>query len=352
MVLAAAVTRRVHPRLFVMTLLIASVLVTSLFMTQIWTLPAINSVGLMACTYGFCALKFPTIDRRLFTRCFVAYCIVFQIAGLVTAYLRLTHDPIMHGTQMEWVDGPKYVGIFFNTNQAGVFLCASALLGLLVIRNIYGRAAFVLGNFVLLLWTVNRSGIIALFLGLMILLGGAAAKQNKRVLFRRVALPIVVALVALLLIGYFDQDIREKVLHAGMSGRMNMWRSVWRDFVDSGDSTRWLFGGGAGSTRVDTSGVLGTGLTAHNSFLQVLSDYGAIVLTLCLAHLGLMIASVRRDRRLAFLALCLPALSIGVVETQLFLGGSYLWIVLLTGFHLVNANDPASPGLVEVAATA
>jgi O-antigen ligase len=350
-VLLVAILFLLNPRLRVpqvpLFILITLWLVLAFALGAVITNNSFNSATLLACLFLLLALQLRSIDQRVFGILLLSFAWLQAIAGMLIDLVRRSGAAGELNLANIYVG--KYIGIFINPNQAGIVAAVTILLLTVFVRGRNVQRAFLwLLNSIFIITSQCRSALLGLIIGLGIytlppLCQNLFARRPtaKRRAMWNLALAFL-GVVALGLVAALDADLRGKIEDAGFNSRLPMWCSVWRQLSHERPAI-WLFGNGPAMTHVTTQGTLGRGLTVHSSYLQLICDYGLPVLVFSLLQTAVAIATVPREHRRAFLALCIPALIIGTVETQLFCDASFLWCAVIVAFHLCNGPDSSHP---------
>lgn len=323
-------------------MILAMAVIVGAFMTLLLSgmtgYPALNSVLMLSIMYFFSGIKAQALNRKLFGGMFQCYAWIYMGLGIVVDLLRSANHPILKYTLLPDRPDSRFGGLTLNPNQAGIWLCATMLMSLIFVKRSLIRTVFLAIGFWLIYLTECRSAFVAFMVGYGIYIWSERDGQGvtSKVL---IALSSSFSIFAAVIL--FEDRIRDKFENAGFSSRLTMWESVF-DTLSRAPVSSMFFGFGPGATVVDTRGVMGIGLTSHNSYLQTLSDYGLVVVSLCVFHLGYLMASLVGRERLRFLTIAIPAALIGLVESQLFDGSSYLWVCVLCAYQLLRVRDEGS----------
>lgn len=176
---------------------------------------------------------------------------------------------------------------------------------LLVFPN--NKALWVL-PFLMIILSTKRNGLLIIaggFLAAQIAeyhLAGTLKEKWKKILILIVTL-VIACIVFFMLVRYFDLDILERLSalsEDGGSSRNKIWVRVIDDYKD-GSILQYIFGKGYQS--VTKMMLTGRSILAHNDYLEILHDYGAIGLALCMVWiLQIIIAFVKAwKKKISFL---------------------------------------------------
>ena len=179
---------------------------------------------------------------------------------------------------------------------------------ILVLCNFRTAIFFSILTFIFLVISTKRAGTLIVIFGMMLVyyLYGymKGEKQRLKKSFRRIVV-IVMALAGLFVImKAYNITLLQRFLQIQQdegSGRVGIWKTVIREFVNS-TTIKQIMGHGFHSVAYDLVLLPGRSIFAHNSFLEILYDYGIIgLLILLMIMLYLVIRIVflakRKDYR-------------------------------------------------------
>lgn len=150
----------------------------------------------------------------------------------------------------------------------------------------------------------KRGGMVALVLALFVYLMIKIMGQNKRNRFLRLLLFLAIVVFA----GYFAVDklaesdlmivSRFEDVGEGGSGRSDIWANVINMILNS-NPFQWILGHGYGAVTADSSAKM----VAHNDFLELMYDYGLIVLFIYISlHVRIIKWTIRLVKEHSFYA--------------------------------------------------
>lgn len=230
-----------------------------------------------------------------------------------------------------WRDGQFFAGgkmaisFFLNPNRAGAFFVLCFFLSLFFVDNKLLRYSLLLINLFLVVFSYSRGSMLALILGGLYYLAtnsGNVLSILKFYFFT--ATSGVLAVLAML--KWFPGEIKGilfKLTAFGSSNRVYLWEKVIQDSTTS--LQRFLFGTGPSTTSIN-------GFSAHNSYINEFSNLGLLFLITIMFYLFNLIYDAFRDKNFHFLAFSIVMLSIGFVESMLFVGPTMIWF----GFILIK----------------
>ena len=320
--------------------LLAMTLLLSFAVAKSQSSGALNSVIMMMSIYLLSAIQMDRLNLKLFPQLFTAYFAAMALLGILVKYQIARFQSWFHVVPSPF-GADHYTGIASNPNQAGIFIAAGLLLILVFKMSDWAKVLVVTASVPLLLATNCRSAIVGLGAGLFVY--GVICQFHRtypstpRHKLAKLLTAQTLLVPAALILGFIflitNDRLFEKIRFAGSNARITLWQSVLENFSARG-LTSILFGSGPGSTLVEIDGTLGSGVTSHSAFVQLLSDYGLLCFIFCMLHLGAMFIFVPKSQRARFSIILAPALLIGCVETQLFVGSSFLWLSTIVAYHI------------------
>ena len=304
------------------TTIIVSVLSNYLTLHQGGFNSAIFSVVLLL----LLSVNLKEINISLFKKLLLLYLVVVSFLGLYFWF---------HGIYFSdffiWRDGQFFAGgkmaisFFLNPNRAGAFFVLCFFLSLFFVDSKLWRYSLLLINLFLVVFSYSRGSMLALILGGLYYLAvnsGNVLSILKFYFFT--ATSAVLAILAML--RWFPGEIKGilfKLTAFGSSNRVYLWETVTQDATSSLQT--FLFGSGPSTTSIN-------GFSAHNSYINEFSNLGLLFLIAIMFYLLCIIYDAYIEKNFNFLALSIVTLSIGFVESMLFVGPTMMWI----GFILIK----------------
>ena len=250
-------------------------------------------------------------DKIQFVYC--AICAIYSIFVIYSCYdtnsIRYFHGDIeLFGTIID----PNYIGIPFCA--ASIWSFANVLENKR--RWIYG-VIFVI-NTIAILFTASRGNFIALIIPLMIVFLSWIFSKSMRLVSKVWICIVIVVCVCFLYIsfanGFSLQIGRMTTFEPGSdNGRLDIWRIVIKNWTD-----RPLFGHGSNSM------YLNQGVAAHNTYLELLYNYGLVGLLLFVGFLWKCVTKLKlQDATVAvFLSVVIQMCFLSCLDNRCF------WVII------------------------
>jgi O-antigen ligase len=224
-------------------------------------------------------------------------------------------------------------GFFPNRNTAAMALFFSFVISPKIFKNTIFRLIILFLIFYLIVMTGSRAS----FLGVIIIIFINSVKFLFRMLddysIKKYALALFFLLIVFFIISssYWMAEV-EKMYQRTLSGGTTHRTEIWNDVIYSTfENIKYvIFGSGPSSIAYDISAheiirypIENIGLSSHNSFVQAFAWYGLsgiISIFILLIHLFFRIRDI---------GVFWGILSIGLFETELFVGNSILWSLII-----------------------
>lgn len=304
------------------TTIVVSVLSNYLTLHQGGFNSAIFSVVLLL----LLSVNLKEINIPLFKKLLLLYLLVVSSLGLYFWF---------HGIYFSdffiWRDGQFFAGgkmaisFFLNPNRAGAFFVLCFFLSLFFVDSKLWRYSLLLINLFLVVFSYSRGSMLALMLGGLYYL--AVNSGNVLTILKFYFFTATSAVLAILaMLRWFPGEIKGilfKLTAFGSSNRVYLWETVTQDATAT--LQKFLFGSGPSTTSVN-------GFSAHNSYINEFSNLGLLFLIAIMFYLLCIIYEAFIEKNFNFLAFSIVTLSIGFVESMLFVGPTMMWI----GFILIK----------------
>jgi len=304
------------------TTIVVSVLSNYLTLHQGGYNSAIFSVVLLL----LLSVNLKEINIPLFKKLLLLYLLVVSSLGLYFWF---------HGIYFSdffiWRDGQFFAGgkmaisFFLNPNRAGAFFVLCFFLSLFFVDSKLWRYSLLLINLFLVVFSYSRGSMLALILGGLYYL--AVNSGNVLTILKFYFFTATSAVLAILaMLRWFPGEIKGilfKLTAFGSSNRVYLWETVTQDATAT--LQKFLFGSGPSTTSVN-------GFSAHNSYINEFSNLGLLFLIAIMFYLLCIIYEAFIEKNFNFLAFSIVTLSIGFVESMLFVGPTMMWI----GFILIK----------------
>ena len=229
---------------------------------------------------------------------------------------------VIHLMQMGSID--------INMAISGVSYCVAVLPLIYLFFSEHLKKPLTVVILVIVMISTKRTSFLALLIGIFVycisdtVVQEMAVKKRNRMLALFIA-AIVVSLVGYYLLEYSNLDIILRFTNEDgtMSGRIRLWEMILSAYENQGLLGK-LIGNGMHAVKYKIN-PYGLGWYAHNSFIEMLYDYGAVGLaTLLVFVISIIKRAIRMNRKKSSLA---PVMSSIIPHMLLFAFASYFFEV-------------------------
>jgi O-antigen ligase len=306
-----------------------------------------NSILMSSGIYLLFTVHFKYLDRKILSRSLTVFLFVCLI---LTIYLRVRGFYFVPETYERLYASGVYgrfghlQGFFSNSNRAGMFFVASAQLALAFIHHPLIRfSLFGIYSF-LTFFTLSRTSISALVIFIVIYyLVFTRLSWNR--LLRIVLISIILGIAIILtFFSLFPREgtlLIQKTITSGFSGRNEIWSEALQTATASPEN--FLFGIGPNAFQYYVAGRGGSewALSAHNAYLDAMTNLGFPFVLLSLFFVFFIFFDQVKKRRSIFIPFFVSALLYGLFENNILTNPNIIWLTLPMVIQIASSQDPA-----------